>query len=175
MNHLFLRQSINYSSCRSIPVSFDNSSTMACYDFDNPIFNAEEEFEEDGELPEELARLLRQEEKVIQLHEEQLETINLGSDEDKKEVKIGAALEEDVKKGLIELLKEYVDVFAWSYADMPGLDTYIVTHKLPLREVVILSNRSSKERGLICLLRLKRRFKSNLMQGSCRQSVTHHR
>lgn len=107
---------------------------MARYDFENPIFNAEEEFEEDSELPEELARLLRQEEKVIQPHEEQLEIINLGSDTDKKEVKIGAALKEDVKKGLIELLKEYVDVFAWSYADMPGLDTDIVTHKLPLRE-----------------------------------------
>ena len=122
------------SSCRFTPVSFDNDSTMARYDFDNPIFNAEEEFEEDSELPEELARLLRKEEKVIQPHEEQLETINLGSDTDKKEVKIGAALREDVKKGLIELLKEYVDVFAWSYADMPGLDTDIVTHKLPLKE-----------------------------------------
>ena len=66
---------------------------MAHYDFDNPILNAEEEFEEDSELPEELARLLRQEEKVIQPHEEQLETINLGSDTDKKEVKIGAAFE----------------------------------------------------------------------------------
>ena len=107
---------------------------MAHYDFDNPIINAEEEFEEDSELPEELARLLRQEEKVIQPHEEQLETINLGSDEDKKEVKIGAGLNEGGKKGVIELLKDYVDVFAWSYADMPGLDTDIVTHKLPLRE-----------------------------------------
>ena len=61
-----------------------------------------------------------------------METINLGSDTDKKEVKIGAALNEDVKKGLIDLLKEFVDVFAWSYTDMPGLDTDIVTHKLPL-------------------------------------------
>ena len=41
-------------------------------------------------------------------------------------MKIGALLEEYVKKGLIELLREYVDVFAWSYEDMPGLDTEIV-------------------------------------------------
>ncbi|XP_050916132.1 uncharacterized protein LOC127131245, partial [Lathyrus oleraceus] len=32
-----------------------------------------------------------------------------------------------------ELLHEYVDVFAWSYQDMPGLDTDIVVHKLPLQ------------------------------------------
>ena len=39
----------------------------------------------------------------------------------------------NVKSGLIELLKEYVDIFAWSYQDMPGLDTDIVEHHLPLK------------------------------------------
>ena len=32
------------------------------------------------------------------------------------------------------MLHEYVDIFAWSYEDMLGLDTNIVMHKLPLRE-----------------------------------------
>ena len=39
-----------------------------------------------------------------------------------------------MKTKLIELLKEYKDVFAWSYQDMPGLDTDIVVHHLPLKE-----------------------------------------
>ena len=52
----------------------------------------------------------------------------MGSEDCVKEVKIGALLEESVKKGLIKLLREYVDVFAWSYEDMPGLDTDIVQH-----------------------------------------------
>lgn len=39
-----------------------------------------------------------------------------------------------MKTRLIELLREYDDVFAWSYQDMPGLDTDIVMHKLPLKE-----------------------------------------
>ena len=60
LNHPFSKQGINCYSCRSTPVSFGNISTMARYDFDNPISNAEEEFEEDSELPEELARLLSQ-------------------------------------------------------------------------------------------------------------------
>src|SRR4051812_44304156 len=34
---------------------------------------------------------------------------------------------------MVELLKEYVDIFAWSYQDMPGLDTDIVEHRLPLK------------------------------------------
>ncbi|XP_050877512.1 uncharacterized protein LOC127081282 [Lathyrus oleraceus] len=32
------------------------------------------------------------------------------------------------------MLREFMDIFAWSYQDMPGLDTYIVVHRLPLKE-----------------------------------------
>ena len=34
---------------------------------------------------------------------------------------------------LVQLLHDYMDVFAWSYQDMPGLDTDIVMHKLPVK------------------------------------------
>ena len=34
---------------------------------------------------------------------------------------------------LIEMLKEYVDIFSWYYQDMPGFDTNIVEHHLPLK------------------------------------------
>ena len=51
-----------------------------------------------------------------------------------KEIKIGVALEESVKEKLVSMLREFSDVFAWSYKDMPGLDTEIVMHKLPLKE-----------------------------------------
>jgi hypothetical protein len=33
---------------------------------------------------------------------------------------------------MIALLQEYLDLFAWSYKDMLGLDTSIVVHKIPL-------------------------------------------
>ena len=33
----------------------------------------------------------------------------------------------------MKLLHDYSDVFAWSYQDMPGLDTSTVEHKLPLK------------------------------------------
>ena len=99
--------------------------------FEFPVFEAEEDDVE--EIPDEITRLLEHEEKIIQPHLENLETVNLGSEDCVREVKIGALLEESVKKGLIELLREYVDVFAWSYEDMPGLDTDIVQHFLPLK------------------------------------------
>ena len=60
--------------------------------------------------------------------------INIGTEEDKKEVKVGANLEPSVKGRLIQLLHDYVEVFAWSYEDMRGLDEDIVVHRLPTRE-----------------------------------------
>src|ERR1051325_3383309 len=116
----------------STPDTNDHNFVIAHYDFDSLIHQAVEESEEDCELLAELARLLEQEEKVIQPHEEPLELVNLGTDEAKKEIRIGADMEESVKTRLIDMLHEYVDVFAWSYEDMPGLDTDIVVHKLPL-------------------------------------------
>ena len=32
------------------------------------------------------------------------------------------------------MLHEYVEIFAWSYEDMPGLDIDIVIHRLPMKE-----------------------------------------
>ena len=58
----------------------------------------------------------------------------MGTGEDKKEVKIGAYLEDNVKKRLIQMLCDYVEIFAWSYKDMPGFDTDIVVHRLPMKE-----------------------------------------
>jgi hypothetical protein len=77
--------------------------------------------------------MLEHESKALHPHQEPVETINLGTEENKKEVKVGTTLKASIKERLIKLLHEYVDVFAWSYQDMPGLDTDIVVHKLPLQ------------------------------------------
>ena len=73
-------------------------------------------------------------EKAIQPHEESVEVINLGTETEKKEVKIGANLESSVKSRLVHMLHDQMEVFVWSYEDMPGLDTDIVVHRLPTKE-----------------------------------------
>ena len=122
--------------CRSTSTLnlIDNNSAIVVYDFENPIYQAKDKGEEDCEIPGELSRLLIQEEKAIQPHEESIEVINLGTEADKKEIKIGANLEDSVKIILVQILHDYVEVFAWSYEDMPGLDTNIVVHHLPMKE-----------------------------------------
>ena len=38
----------------------------------------------------------------------------------------------DERDSLIQLFISYLDIFAWSYEDMSGLDPSIVQHRLPL-------------------------------------------
>ena len=75
-----------------------NNNAMAFSDSEDLVNHAEYEGDENCEVPGELARLLQQEERAILPHEELLETINLGTEEDKKEVKVGANLEPNIKE-----------------------------------------------------------------------------
>ncbi|XP_059295481.1 uncharacterized protein LOC132048812 [Lycium ferocissimum] len=63
---------------------------------------------------------------------EETEAVNLGNEELVQETRISVHLTEAEKEGYQSLLKEYEDVFAWSYTDMPGLSTNIVAHRLPI-------------------------------------------
>ena len=115
------------------------------------MFRTEEE--EYDEIPEEVSRLLEREKNSIHPYKEPLETINLGLEEEPTEVKIGALLHPDMKSRLTELLKEYVDIFSWSYQDISGLDTDIVEHHLSLKPEfppVRQSSRNYEECTLIC-------------------------
>ena len=47
------------------------------------------------------------------------------------EIKIGATLDEHESTQLEELLKEFVDVFAWSYDNMPDIGPKIAQHEIP--------------------------------------------
>lgn len=53
-----------------------------------PVYEAEEE--EFEEIPDEISRLLEQEDKTLEPYKEPMELINLGTEEDNKEVWIGA-------------------------------------------------------------------------------------
>jgi hypothetical protein len=44
---------------------------------------------------------------------------------------IGSSLSQKEKKDLMELLKEFQEVFAWLYEDMPGIDLDIAQHRIP--------------------------------------------
>ena len=58
--------------------------------------------------------------------------IDFGVPDQPREIRIGSSLSPNERSGLIDLLRSYLDVFAWSYEDMPGLDPTIVQHHLPI-------------------------------------------
>jgi len=49
-------------------------------------------------------------------------SINIGTEQAVKEVKIGLYIFLEEKETLIVLLTEYEDVFAWPYADISSID-----------------------------------------------------
>ncbi|KAL6348453.1 hypothetical protein AAG906_007385 [Vitis piasezkii] len=53
-----------------------------------------------------------------------VETVDFGTEDQPRD--------QDEIDRLIHLLRSYLDVFAWSYEDMPGLDPSIVQHHLPI-------------------------------------------
>ncbi|XP_060200467.1 protein SQS1-like [Lycium barbarum] len=84
------------------------------------------EYEDYDELtikPEGLVEELEELEDKRKPNMDETEVINFGDEEDVKETRIGGHLGALQKEELIALLKEYMDVFAWTYADMPGLST----------------------------------------------------
>ena len=61
---------------------------------------------ENDDLPPDLLRLVEQDERQILPHQEITEAINLGTEKEKKEVKIGTALSSATRKELINLLQD---------------------------------------------------------------------
>src|SRR6266498_936132 len=62
-----------------------------------------------------------------------LKEVDIGDDTIPRSTFINKNLKADYKAVLIELLKEYVDCFAWEYHEMSGLSRELVEHRLPIK------------------------------------------
>ena len=90
-----------------------------------------EGLEEVLNLPQDILEALNRESEGSKPNIEKTEVTNLADKGEKeKPVKIGVNFPKDMKDELIALLKEFKEIFAWSYQDMPGLDTEIVVHRI---------------------------------------------
>lgn len=59
-----------------------------------------------------------------------LEDVSLDKSNLERCTRIGADLEEEIKKDLIQFLKKNNNIFAWSYENMPGIDPSVIIHRL---------------------------------------------
>ncbi|CAL8995965.1 unnamed protein product [Prunus brigantina] len=63
---------------------------------------------------------------------EELETVVLNEEHPDRCVKIGTALDPDLRGLFIDFLRHHAEVFAWSYDDMPGISPDVISHKLSI-------------------------------------------
>ncbi len=66
--------------------------------------------------------------------EEEVEGCNLGTHQEPKMLKISKSLPLEAKNKYIHMMKEYSDVFAWTYKDLKVYDTDIIQHTIPIKE-----------------------------------------
>jgi len=57
---------------------------------------------------------------------DELEAVDIGDGDKPRPTYVSAKLDPEYKQGLVSLLKEYKDCFAWEYYEMPGLDIKFV-------------------------------------------------
>ncbi|XP_057790567.1 LOW QUALITY PROTEIN: uncharacterized protein LOC131007657 [Salvia miltiorrhiza] len=114
------------------PISHTTQGQVRCEDIvtSNHITSCEEVVveEEDAEIAP------QQFEEGVKATVDELREINLGTIEDPRPTYISALLTVDEEYSYIELLKEFKDIFAWSYKEMPGLSSKIAVHHLAVRK-----------------------------------------
>ncbi|PKI36894.1 hypothetical protein CRG98_042716 [Punica granatum] len=108
----------------------DSNPSEECLGEPGPIYFGEG-LDEDSQVPEIEESLRRLEDRQL-TSLEPTEEINVGTEDEPRTLKIGTGLYPTQRARMIDFLTRYQEVFAWSYADMPGLDPSIVKHFLPL-------------------------------------------
>uniref|UniRef100_A0A2N9IHF6 Integrase catalytic domain-containing protein n=1 Tax=Fagus sylvatica TaxID=28930 RepID=A0A2N9IHF6_FAGSY len=101
---------------QTIPTSpkIDNKTDCSLDNIDNS--------DEEIELPSDILEALERQDEGSKPNIEELEIVNLANEgEEPREVKIGTRCAAEQKEALIALLREFHEIFAWSYQDMPGL------------------------------------------------------
>lgn len=60
--------------------------------------------------------------------------INIGSSCSPKWIKIGKNASKEQRRRIEELIREYKDVFAWTYDDLKTYNQSVIEHTIPLKE-----------------------------------------
>uniref|UniRef100_A0A2N9FU38 Uncharacterized protein n=1 Tax=Fagus sylvatica TaxID=28930 RepID=A0A2N9FU38_FAGSY len=141
----------------------DNKTNCSLDNIDNS--------DEEIELPNDILEALERQDEGSKPNIEELEIINLADEgEEPREVKIGTRCTTEQKEALIALLREFHEIFAWSYQDMPGLDTDIVVHKIPLKPECKPVKQALRRMKPEVILKIKEEVEKQLKAGFLKHS-----
>ena len=107
----------------------------------------------------------KQLEKNIEPMEPTFETLNLGNNVNSRLIKIGSTLDEKERKDLKELLTKFQELFAWSYEDMPGIDSEIAQHHIDTHAHMVPIKQKLRHMRTEWLLKIKEEVTKQLKVG----------
>ena len=146
------------------------STSSCCHNKDIDHMNETIELEHDIEgldkilsLTRDILEALYRESKGSKPNIKEIEMVNLADEgNNEKPVKIGVNFPKDMKTELIVLLKEFKEIFAWSYQDMPGLATEIVMRKIPIKPECPLVGQAFRRVKSKIILKIKEKVEKQL-------------
>ncbi|GAA0162580.1 hypothetical protein LIER_18642 [Lithospermum erythrorhizon] len=93
--------------------------------------------EEEGEsLPEDAMSAPLGLEEEVNITVDEVKEVNIGTDDEPQPTYISALLTPEDEIEYVTLLKEFKDVFSWTYKEMSGLDSKVVVHHLAVKEII---------------------------------------
>ena len=121
-----------------------------------------EGLEEISSISRDILEALNRENEGSKPNIEETKVVNLADKgENEKLIKIGVNVPKDMKSKLIALLKEFREIFAWSYQDMPRLDIKIVVHRIPIKPKCPPVRQALRRTKSEIILKIKEEVESN--------------
>jgi len=99
---------------------------------------------------------------------EEIEEINIGSYDTSKLLKIDKLLKEPLQNELIQSFYDYLELFAWSYKDMLGLDKNFMVYNLVVKEGAVPVKQKSRKMHFQVSLLVKKEIEKLLEAGFIR-------
>ena len=156
-------------------ICFDSQVGTSSFYHDEGVDDVNETIELDHEaegmeevpnLPQDILEALHTESKWSKPNIEETEAINLANEgKIEKTVKIGVNFPKDMEDELITLLKEFQEIIAWFYQDMPGLDTEIVINRIPVKSECSLVRQALRRMKSKIILKMKEEVEKQLKAG----------
>ncbi len=97
--------------------------------------------------------------------EVQIHTLNLSSYDEPQVVKLNVDLDFSIADAVEQLLKEYKDIFAWTYKDLKGIPPHLAQHWIELNTNIHASHQTRYQMNLNYVVVVKQDLDKLLVAG----------
>jgi hypothetical protein len=99
---------------------------------------------------------------TLQPQPKEVEDCDIGTEAESRIVKISKFLPPEIKSKYKDLLRQYKDVFSWSYDELRTYDTFVIDHRIPLKPGVKPFRQNLRQINLLLLPMIEKEVKKLL-------------